>query len=65
MKVTTEPMIWTHFGWARISLTPPKEVDMLWIKMPEKHTYGFDGDGWYRIDPAEPQRIPDGDLNHG
>lgn len=53
----------THFGWANISLEPPHRVDMPWMKMPERHLYVWDGDGWYRVDPPEKAFIPDGDLN--
>lgn len=64
-KTTSEtPITYTDFGWARISLTPPREYDMHWMKMPEKHLYTWDGDGWYRIQPPEPNFVP-GDLPHG
>lgn len=66
MKVTSEePLAYTDYGWAAISLTPPSRRDLMWMKMPEKHIYTFDGDGWFRIDPPEMVFIPDGDLNHG
>lgn len=65
VTMTEEPQKWTEWGWARVSLTPPREVDMLWIKMPEQHVYQWDGDGWYRISPPEPKFLPPGDLPHG
>ena len=57
------PQVYTHFGWARASIDPPKDIDLHWVKMPEKHVYTWDGDGWYRIDPPERHWIP-GDLKH-
>lgn len=55
----------TEFGWAIACETMPYRKDMMWLKLPERHIYQFDGDGWFRVKPPEPGFIPEGDLNHG
>lgn len=64
VEVLEAPMVWTDYGWALASLTPPYRRDLFWVKMPERHVYTWDGDGWYRIDPPEMVRFPFGDLKH-
>ena len=63
-EVSEAPMVWTHYGFATVSIEPPSRRDILWSKMPENSIYTFDGDGWYRIDPPDQERFPDGDLKH-
>jgi hypothetical protein len=63
--MSDSPTVWTDFGWAHASLTPPRDKDMHWIKMPEQHIYTWDGDAWYRIKPPEFQKIEERDLPHG
>jgi hypothetical protein len=56
----------TAFGWAVSSDTPPDPSDSwLWLKIPERHLYMLEGNGWHRIDPPEKQFIPLEDLPHG
>jgi len=43
----------------------PSRHDIRWIKLPERHIYEFDGDGWYRVDPPEPKFLEPGELKHG
>lgn len=64
-EVSEAPMVQTEFGWALASLTPPYRTDLFWVKMPERHVYTWDADGWYRIKPPERAPIPDHDLPHG
>lgn len=63
--VSEGPQVWTDFGWGIASIDPPYRLDLVWMKMPEKHIYQWDGDGWYRIQPPESRFIPDQDLPHG
>jgi hypothetical protein len=57
------PMEQTEYGWAVVSEKMPRRGEgHLWLKIPERHIYDFDGDGWYRIQPPEDHFVP---LNHG
>lgn len=53
----------TDFGWALVSDTmPPRGETNVWLKLPERHVYMWDGDGWERVSPPEPKFIT---INHG
>lgn len=64
-SVSEVPMVYTEFGWAYASFDPPSDRALHWVKMPEKHIYTWDGDGWYRISPPEMEIVKYGDLPHG
>ena len=55
----------TKYGWAVESADMPRRTDLLWLKLPEKHVYMWEDEGWLRISP--PQRVPldRKDLPHG
>jgi quercetin dioxygenase-like cupin family protein len=55
----------TKYGFALAQESMPHRQDVRWLKLPERHIYCFDGDGWYRLEPPEPIRLPTGDLHHG
>jgi len=62
-EIREAPLVLTPYGWASASLTPPRDIGLLWAKMPEGHTYTWDGDGWYRIDPPD-QFYVSAELGH-
>lgn len=44
----------TAFGWALVSDSkPPRGETNLWLKTPERHVYGWEGDNWVRYEPPE------------
>jgi hypothetical protein len=56
----------TDFGWALVSETqPPRGETNLWLQVPQRHIYGWDGDGWVRYHPPETMHLPATDLPHG
>lgn len=58
-------MVPTGYGFCLAIKGMPRRTDVRWLKLPERHVYFFDGDGWYRLDPPEPKFLPLGELNHG
>jgi hypothetical protein len=58
-------IVQTEYGWAVASERPSMRRDMYWLKLPERHVYYWDGDGWYRVDGEKIDFIPDGELPHG
>jgi len=50
-------MVPTGFGFCLRSERMPTRHDVRWLKMPERHVYFFDGDGWFRLDPPEKKFI--------
>lgn len=46
-------IVQTDHGYAVRLEAEPSRRDLLWLKMPEEHIYFYDGDGWYRLSPAE------------
>jgi len=46
-------MTQTDFGWALEGDTPPRRGDLLWVHRPTGDIYHWDGDGWFRMKPAD------------
>jgi hypothetical protein len=56
-------MEWTQFGWALVSEKMPARGETnIWLKIPERHVYLWDGDGYERVAPPEMKWIP---YHHG
>jgi hypothetical protein len=61
-----DDMVQTQYGWATQSETPPHRRDIgFWLKLPERHVYQWDGDGWFPVEEPHRDRITEGDLDHG
>jgi hypothetical protein len=58
-------MVPTGYGFSLALDHMPSRHDIRWLKLPERHIYEFDGDGWYRLDPPESKRLPAGEIPHG
>lgn len=53
----------TEFGWALASETMPHRGETnIWMKLPERHVYLWDGDGYERVSPPEQKFVP---FKHG
>ena len=49
----------TEYGWAFVSEKMPARGEAnIWMKIPERHVYLWDGDGYYRAQPKELLFIP-------
>jgi hypothetical protein len=55
----------TDFGFALAQEAMPHRRDVFWLKLPERHVYSFDGDGWIRLNPPEKRIFPRTELPHG
>ena len=53
------------YGFCLALRTMPSRHDIRWLKLPERHVYFFDEDGWYRLSPPENKFLPAGELAHG